>query len=148
MCHQIPLNSRKHRLMDSAEVQAHYTPLHTAVYTPSVSPSVYTPAYQVHIPLHHQPHHCCAENRSTTQTERGENIWAHRNWAVEDWEKTFFLHLFGFGEPVSIPDSDSCSWVTGFEPDVVFCCCSPFTPCFNMLCILGSFSAHLGCKEC
>lgn len=42
---------------------------------------------------------------------------------------------------VDLEISDYCSWLTIVEPDVIFCCYSAFTPTFNVLCILGCFSA-------
>lgn len=42
--------------------------------------------------------------------------------------------------------SDSCSWLTGVEPDVVFCCCCPSASGFEALFYLRRFSARHGCK--
>lgn len=43
--------------------------------------------------------------------------------------------------------SDSRCWLTGAEPDEVFCSCSTSSSRFGKLCVLRSFSAHCGCKE-
>lgn len=55
------------------------------------------------------------------------------------------FHRSGYGEPVPVVASDSCSQLTGVEPDMVFCFCSPSTLRFDVLRILSCFSAHHGC---
>lgn len=43
--------------------------------------------------------------------------------------------------PTASPES--CSQLTGVEPEAVFCCCScSATSSFNMLCVLQCFSIH------
>lgn len=49
-------------------------------------------------------------------------------------------------EPVPIAAKDSCSWLTGGEPDGVFCWCSPQARKFNML-YCTCCSAHYSCRE-
>ncbi len=43
--------------------------------------------------------------------------------------------LSNFGEPVRIVASISCSKLTGAEPGVVFCCCSPSASGSDVLCV-------------
>ena len=48
-------------------------------------------------------------------------------------------------EPVSTAASGFSSWLTGVEPDMFLCCCSPSASKLCM-CILRSFPGHRGCK--
>lgn len=50
------------------------------------------------------------------------------------------LRMFSYGEPVPNVVSDSCARLTGVEPGVVICCCSPFASWLAMLCVLKCFS--------
>lgn len=43
--------------------------------------------------------------------------------------------------------SDSCSWLIGLKPDVVFCYCSKFPSGFDMYCVLSCISVQHGWNE-
>ncbi len=57
------------------------------------------------------------------------------------------LLLSGFGDPVWIVSSVSCSYLTRAAPGVVFCCCSTSASGFDVLCVQRWYSAYIGCNE-
>lgn len=52
-------------------------------------------------------------------------------------------------EPVSTVASDSCSWLTWVEPDVIVCCCRPSASriCGYVVCYMRCFLSCNSCRE-
>lgn len=70
------------------------------------------------------------------------------NSAVHNKAKYIHCVLYTVFFPLQYSASDSCTWLTGMQPDVFFCCCNPSALKFSILCFLKCFSAHYGCTKC
>ncbi len=102
---------------------------------------------------HHQPEPLRQDRMDPCFQVLYAKFWPyHLNVAAEiethqTRQRFYNLLLSSFGESVWIVVSVSCSYLTGATPGVVFCCCSPSSSGFDVLCVQRWYSAHLGCNE-
>ena len=76
---------------------------------------------------------CCYHQILTVPSE-----YLSRNRDSSDQTMFFQSAAVQLAEPVSTPASDFFSWLSGVEPDVVLCCCSPSTSIFDLRCVVYS----------